>query len=122
MVRASGNRAATSSARRSTPGPTGVRLSGVAAVRAGLGPRLEVAAVVAHQHAAEAVLDQPGRAVGALEAVAAGPAQRQRRIAAPVEEQQRLLPRASVSPIAATSGGARKRPRSGWSRAKVDRA
>ena len=40
---------------------------------------------------AEAVLDQPGGAVRALEAMAAGPAQRQRRIAAPVEEEQRLL-------------------------------
>ena len=47
--------------------------------------------MVAEQHAAEAMLDQPGRAVGALEAVAAGAAERQRRVAAAVEEEQRLL-------------------------------
>ena len=48
--------------------------------------------MVAEEHAAEAVLDQPGRAVGALEAVAAGAAERQRRVAAAVEEEERLLP------------------------------
>ena len=50
-----------------------------------------MAAMVAHQHAAEAVFHQPGRALRALILVATGPAQRQRRIAAPVEEEQRLL-------------------------------
>ena len=48
--------------------------------------------------AAEAVLDQPGRAVRALEAMAAGAAEGQRRIAAPVEEQQRLLAAARAPP------------------------
>ena len=38
-----------------------------------------------------AMLDQPGGALGAVETVAARPAQRQRRIAAPIEEQERLL-------------------------------
>ena len=56
-----------------------------------VGARLEVAAMVAKQDAAEAVFHQPGRAVGALEAVAAGPAERQRRIAPAVEEEERLL-------------------------------
>ena len=37
------------------------------------------------------VLDHPGGAVRALEAVPAGAAQGQRRIAAPIEEQQRLF-------------------------------
>src|SRR5207245_1768050 len=38
------------------------------------------------------MLDQPGSAAGALKAMAAGPAQGQRRVAAPVEKEQRLLP------------------------------
>ena len=59
--------------------------------RAGFRPGLAIAAMVADELAAKAMLDQPARAVRALEAVAAGAAQRQRRIAAPVEEQQRLL-------------------------------
>ena len=73
------------------PARPATRLSVVAAVRAGLGPRLGVAAMVAEEHAAEAVLDQPGRAVRALEAVAAGAAERQRRVAAAIEEEERLL-------------------------------
>ena len=40
---------------------------------------------------AEAVIDQPGVAIGAGEAEAAGAAQRQRRIAAAIEKKQRLL-------------------------------
>ena len=68
---------------------------------------------------AEAVLDQPGVAVRALEAMAAGAAQRQRRIAAPVEEQQRLLAcAASARCTASASRGARKRPRGGSSRVR----
>ena len=53
--------------------------------------------MVAVQAAAEAMLDEPGRALRTVEAMAAGAAQRQRRVAAPVEEQQRLLLAASVS-------------------------
>ena len=47
--------------------------------------------MVADQHAAEAVIDQPGVAIRAGEAEAAGAAQRQRRVAAAIEKQQRLL-------------------------------
>ena len=49
------------------------------------------AAMVADELAAEAMIDQPGRAVGAGEAEAAGAAQRERRVAAAIEKQQRLL-------------------------------
>ncbi len=62
-----------------------------AAGRAHFRPLLLMPAMMAHQHAAKTVLDQPGRAIGALILVPAGPAQRQRRIAPPIEEQQRLL-------------------------------
>ncbi len=47
---------------------------------------------MAHQLALETVIDQPGIAVRAGEAEAAGAAQSERRVAAAVEEQQRLLP------------------------------
>ena len=87
----SGKRTAASSARRSTPGPQAVRRVGLVAVRAELRPRLDVAAMMADERRAEAVLDQPCGAIGTFEAMAAGAAQRQRRIAAPVEEQERLL-------------------------------
>ena len=54
-------------------------------------PPFGVAAMVAEEDAAEAMFDQPGRAVRALETVAAGPAEGQRRVAAPVEKEKRLL-------------------------------
>ena len=47
--------------------------------------------MVAFEAAAEAVLDQPRRAVGAFEFEAAIPADGDRRIAAPVQEEKRLL-------------------------------
>src|SRR6478752_1678327 len=47
--------------------------------------------MVADELPAEAVIDQPGVAVRAGEAEAAGAAERERRIAAAVEEEQRLL-------------------------------
>ena len=47
--------------------------------------------MVAFEPAAEAMLDQPGRAVGAFEFEAAIPADGDRRIAAAVQKQQRLL-------------------------------
>ena len=47
--------------------------------------------MVADELPAEAVIDQPGVAVRAGEAEAAGAAKRERRIAAAVEEKQRLL-------------------------------
>src|SRR3546814_10814903 len=50
-----------------------------------------MAAVVALQAAGQAVLDQPGGAVGALQTMAAGAAERERGVAAPVEKQQNLL-------------------------------
>ena len=81
------------------------------------GALFDVAAVMADERLAEAVLDQPGRAVRALEAMAAGAAQGQRRIAAPVEEQQRLFAAARGPPrCPATSRGASQRPRGGPSR------
>ena len=47
--------------------------------------------MVAHQPPLEAVIDQPGVAIRALQAEAAGAAERERRVAAAIEEQQRLL-------------------------------
>ena len=48
--------------------------------------------MVAQEASGESVLDQPGAAIRALKAMTAGAAQGQRRIAPPVQEQQRLLP------------------------------
>ena len=50
-----------------------------------------MAAMMAHQRPPEPVFDEPGGAVRALKAMAAGAAERQGRVAAPVEKQQRLL-------------------------------
>ena len=50
-----------------------------------------MAAMMADERAAKAMLDQPRRAIRALKAMAAGAAESQRRIAAAVEEQQRLF-------------------------------
>ena len=72
-------------------GPAGGEAVGVVAFRAEFRPRFDMAAMMADERGAEAVLDQPGRAIGAFEPMAAGAAERQRRIAAPVEEEQRLL-------------------------------
>ncbi len=90
-MRLSGNSSAASCSSRSTPGPTATKLSSVAALRALLRRRHREAAVMADQPPLEAVIDQPGVAVLARQAMAAGVAQRQRRKAAAVEEQQRLL-------------------------------
>ena len=115
-VRASGNSAATSSAMRSTPGPQATRLSSLAAFGAGRGRRHDMAAMVAGQAVHQPVLDHPGGAIGALEAVAAGAAQGQRRKAAAVEEQQALLaalrdwPRARRPASAPASGRAAADP------------
>ncbi len=62
-----------------------------AALRAGLRLRHREAAMMADQPPLEPVIDQPGIAILAGEAIAAGAAQRQRRVTAPVQEQQRLL-------------------------------
>ena len=72
------------------PGPHRHQLRALAD-RAALRATLLMAAMVAHQSVAEAVLDQPGRAIRALETMAAGPAQGKRRVAAAIEEEQRLL-------------------------------
>src|SRR5581483_3075725 len=69
---------------------SGQRLLG-RAMRARLRGRHGETAMMAHQPVTEAVIDQPRVADGAGEAMAAGPAQRQRRIAAPIKEQQRLF-------------------------------
>ena len=61
------------------------------AFRANIGTPLDMATMVTHQRLAKAVLHQPRRAIGTLEAVTAAFAQGQRGIAAPVEKQQRLL-------------------------------
>ena len=90
---------------------------GLVALRAEVGPALDMAAMVADERAAEAMLDQPGRAVGALEAMAAGAAERERRIAAPVEEQQRLLAaRQRLLDARRSARGESQRPRGGPSR------
>ena len=47
--------------------------------------------MVAHESAPEAMVDQPCIAMRALQPEPAGPAQRERRIAAPVEKQERLV-------------------------------
>ena len=87
----SGKRTAASSARRSTPGPQAVSVSASWQFGQSFGAALDVAAMMADERRAEAVLDQPCGAIGTFEAVAAGPAQRQGSIAAPIEEQERLL-------------------------------
>jgi hypothetical protein len=69
----------------------GDEVVGDAAGFAGERRRLDIAAVMADELATEAMLDQPGRALRAFDALAAGAAQRDRRIAAAIEEQQRLL-------------------------------
>ncbi len=91
---------------RSTPGPAGHQRVDFAAAGAMVGLALDVAAEVAHQRAAEAVVDHPGRALAAGEAVPAGAAQRQGRVAAAVEEQQRLP---AVRDRVGDGGGERRR-------------
>ena len=61
------------------------------AFRTGVRAPLDMAAMMADQRAAKTMLDEPGVALGAAEAMAAMAAQRQRRIAAPIEKQQRLF-------------------------------
>ena len=79
-------------------GTAGHQRIDAAAFDAGLGRALHMAAMVADQGAAEAVLHEPGRAVRAFVAMGAGPAEGERRIAAPVEEEQRLLAARRPSP------------------------
>ena len=90
-TRCSGNSCATSSSSRSTPGPQATKRVRRLAFRAGGRRRRGEAAMVADELALEAVIDQPGVAVRAIEAEAAGAAERERRVAAAIEKQQRLL-------------------------------
>ncbi len=69
---------------------------------------LDMAALMADEGAAEAVLDEPGCAIRTLEAMPAGAAERQRRIAAPVEKEQRLL--AGGKRLADGGGQRRRKP------------
>jgi hypothetical protein len=66
--------------------------------------------MVAHERAAKAVLDEPGGTVRAFVAVAAGAAERERRVAAAVEEQERLL--AGVERVLHREGQRRREPAS----------
>ena len=70
----------------------------LAAFGAGAGRRLDMAAMVAGEAADQPVLDHPGGAIGALEAMPAGAAQGQRGETAAVEEQQRLARRVPAFP------------------------
>src|SRR6185437_8286281 len=78
------------------PGTAGDEAVLLAAFGAGPGRRHDMAAMMAGQAVHQPVLDHPGGAVGALEAMAAVAAQGQRREAAAVEEEQRLLPATEV--------------------------
>ena len=68
------------------PGAAGHKSAGGEAFRAQRRDWRAVAAMMADETVREAVLDQPGGAIRALEAVAAGPAQGQGRIAPAIEE------------------------------------
>ena len=72
-------------------GTAGRQRIDIVAFRAMLRHALDMTALMADQRAAEAMFDEPGGAIRALETVAAGAAERQRRIAAPVEKKQRLF-------------------------------
>ena len=91
MVRASGNSAGGFLLQALDAGADrDQRLLGLA-MRTDMRARHREAAMMADQPLAKAMIDQPGIADGAGKAMPAGAAQRQRRIAAAVEEQQRLL-------------------------------
>ena len=80
-----------------------------------------MAAVVALQRAADAVFHQPGGAVGALHAMAAVAAQRQRRVAAAVEEQHRLFAAGHRVADGGDQGGRQEVAALGRCRTHVDR-
>src|SRR6185437_11832523 len=73
------------------PRPAGHETMRLAAIRAERGQRLGMAAMMTLQLAEQAMLDQPRRAIGTFEAMTAGAAERQRRIAPAIEEEHRLL-------------------------------
>src|SRR5690606_29243521 len=70
---------------------TGDEMIKRATFRAGFRPRFMMAAMMAHDLATKAALDQPGRAIGTFKPVAADPAKGQGRIAASVEKEQSLF-------------------------------
>ena len=74
-----------------------------------------MAAMVAGEPPGEAMLDHPGGAIGALEAIAAMAAEGERRVAAAVEEEQALLARLEIFLERADQDGASQRPRGGGS-------
>jgi len=73
------------------PGSAGHQTVLVAAFRAFFRDWHDMAAMVAGEPSGQAMFDHPGGTVGAVDPVTAGPAQGERRKAAPVEEQQRLF-------------------------------
>ena len=86
------------------------------------GGGMREAAMMADQPPPEAMIDQPGIAIRACEAMPAGAAQRERRIAAAIEEQQAPARRARARPAPLPPDAAQmKRPRGGPSRAQIDR-
>ena len=80
-----------------------------------------MAAMMAGEAVDKAMFDHPGGAIGALDAVAAGAAERQRRKAATVEEQQALF--ALAQPVGERVDERRREPAAaiGWVAAHVDR-
>src|SRR5882724_1395775 len=68
--------------------------------------------MVADELALEAVVDQPGIAIGTVEAKTAGAAEREWCITAPIEEQQRLL--AALQRGFHRTGKARRNEASAW--------
>src|SRR6202521_567833 len=73
------------------PGAAGDERVGRLAFWAGGRRRQGNAAMVTDEPPPEPMIDQPGVAVRAMQAKAAGAAQRQRRVAAAIEEKERLL-------------------------------
>ena len=90
-MRLPGNSAAASCSKPLHARPDRDERIGRLALRALRRRRHREAAVMADEPPLEAVIDQPGVAVRTGEAVAALPAERERRIAAAVEKQQRLF-------------------------------
>ena len=74
-------------------GTAGRKCAGGSARRTKFGHFLEVAAMMALQLPHEPVLHKPSRAIRALEPVPTTPAERERRIAATIQEQHHLLAR-----------------------------
>ena len=91
--RASGNIAVTSSAIRSTPGAARHETIFGPACGTGFWQSCAISAMVALQSAKQAMFNQPGGTARAFEAMAAGLAERERRVTGTIEENQRLFSR-----------------------------